>query len=231
MSTMKLRANRPSMPIYFVLAACATLIGYAQTRAEDILIDGFTTGEQSVSFGSNAVAAPDALGGTRSLIVCCDSMGGTTSVDTTLGQLVQQHPATSDGPDEFQVLVDWSPTSVVDLTAAGTNDRFVLQVLELTGERTAASLLLSGPDGFIGASFFPEISEAGTFTIPFSDFSSSLSEIDFIRMQLQTRKAGEIVLGSLKVSNQVPEPNTLSLAMSIVPSIALLARRRRRRVH
>ena len=223
-----------------LLLVCPILLSARASHA--LVIDAFTT-PQSVTgpIGStpvsSAIAAPEALGESRTIFV-----GGTPPASATVsvvgGSLLLGQPAS--GP-EVHGGADYIPILATDLTEGGSKSAFHLNVTEQTMAATLTLNVFSpcatpGCSGFAGGSDVVTLSGAGSYLLPFAQFTSNdaLEPIDFtaiaaLQFVIQSTPEIDGGGGTIRLTapfDTVPEPGLALLAAFAGVTSALRTRRR-----
>lgn len=224
-------------------------------RAATIVIDDFMTSQSAVAtagspIASSSIAAPEALGGERDMLV--DLISGPTALSLSVnpfggellihdsGAAVQGSSMTVwDGMDGDPTAIDPTGLGGVDITGGGLNDALRLSYVlaDLTGVVTLTVYDASDASGATWSRAIVNL-PGGIFApvdidVPFTDFSTvgvngaaSFSNVGAISLQIANTSTGSLDVLLSRIST-VPEPATgLLVLCGLVGAIGVANTRR-----
>lgn len=201
----------------YAIAISLLLLGMSRATAVPIVIDSFQTPQQVSADGmSHTVAAPETLGGTRTI-----SLGLTgSSVTVSGGSLVYNEPILA-GLLTVTYNGDNQGLGPIDVTAGGTTDRIEVAVAECSLAGRMRVRLITDPIRSYVSALHLEVQPADepiVYSFPYSQFRPVTSTpatlasiwaigVDFI-CDHDPGNSGQVVLSGVQIT---PEPASVVL--------------------
>ncbi len=181
--------------------------------AEAVLIDNFDVTSQSVAAdGSDTAAAPEAIGGFRTIeITKAGPLGATASVLVPPG--IYSHSA--DALTSATSVITWDANGAglggVDLTGGLLNPEFVLDVLFIDIGGINLSISVTDTDGDSDTQAVPVpggFTAPGTLTLAFSAFDPAVdfTSINSVSLTIAGDTASDLILDLLQTQGDTPPP-------------------------
>jgi hypothetical protein len=196
-----------------------------------IVIDSFDTPQPAS--GDSTIAAPEAIGGFRTVFAASVSGDGTAVIGVAHGLLLLEGTST-----RWNAAVFWDdgepPFGLggVDLTENGLNDRFLVRAGTFDVDADVVFTLFVGSDDQHRSrlrTFVPAGGGSILFTLPFADFDTIAdgpADFSSVRDLFITfgSDQGIFAVDYVVVAGAVPEPGTLLLLLSLLATLTLQRR-------